>query len=89
MMGPGGKVAPEFEKINRLAVALGDKLPGTTADFQNMMTMLRRQGMSAQVILGGWESRQLILACSYRWLPLQQLSLRLNCRMLLRPPKKT
>ncbi|HBM7601831.1 phage tail tape measure protein [Enterobacter asburiae] len=53
MMGPGGKVAPEFEKINRLAVTLGDKLPGTTADFQNMMTMLRRQGMSAQVILGG------------------------------------
>lgn len=53
MMGPGGKVAPEFEKIKRLAVALGDKLPGTTADFQNMMTMLRRQGMSAQVILGG------------------------------------
>ncbi|HCA7080940.1 TPA: phage tail tape measure protein [Citrobacter sedlakii] len=53
MMGPGGKVAPEFEKINKLALALGDKLPGTTADFQNMMTMLRRQGMSAQVILGG------------------------------------
>lgn len=53
MMGPGGKVAPEFEKINKLAIALGDKLPGTTADFQNMMTMLRRQGMSAQVILGG------------------------------------
>lgn len=53
MMGPGGKVALEFEKINKLALALGDKLPGTTADFQNMMTMLRRQGMSAQVILGG------------------------------------
>lgn len=53
MMGPGAKVAPEFEKINRLAVSLGDKLPGTTADFQNMMTMLRRQGMSAQAILGG------------------------------------
>ncbi|UVG28388.1 phage tail tape measure protein [Klebsiella quasipneumoniae] len=53
MMGPGGKVAPEFEKLNTLAIALGDRLPGTTADFQNMMTMLRRQGMSAQVILGG------------------------------------
>ncbi|WP_336282602.1 phage tail tape measure protein [Cronobacter dublinensis] len=53
MMGPGAKVAPEFEKINRLAVSLGDRLPGTTADFQNMMTMLRRQGMSAQSILGG------------------------------------
>lgn len=53
MMGPGGKVAPEFEKLNKLAIDLGDRLPGTTADFQNMMTMLRRQGMSAQVILGG------------------------------------
>ncbi|MFP1813557.1 phage tail tape measure protein [Lonsdalea quercina] len=53
MMGPGANVSPEFEKINRLAVALGDKLPGTTADFQNMMTMLRRQGISAQTILGG------------------------------------
>lgn len=53
MMGPGAKVLPEYEKINKLAVSLGDKLPGTTADFQNMMTMLRRQGMSAQSILGG------------------------------------
>jgi len=53
MMGPGAKVLPEYEKINKLAVSLGDKLPGTTADFQNMMTMLRRQGMSAQAILGG------------------------------------
>ncbi len=53
MMGPGGKVAPEFLQLNKLAIALGDRLPGTTADFQNMMTMLRRQGMSAQVILGG------------------------------------
>ncbi|WBV22106.1 phage tail tape measure protein [Pantoea piersonii] len=53
MMGPGAKVLPEYEQINRLAVSLGDKLPGTTADFQNMMTMLRRQGMSAQSILGG------------------------------------
>lgn len=53
LMGPGAKVSAEFEKINRLAVSLGDKLPGTTADFQNMMTMLRRQGMSAQAILGG------------------------------------
>ncbi|WP_010248696.1 phage tail tape measure protein [Pantoea agglomerans] len=53
MMGPGAKVLPEYEQINRLAVSLGDKLPGTTADFQNMMTMLRRQGMTAQAILGG------------------------------------
>ncbi|RFU89057.1 phage tail tape measure protein [Citrobacter gillenii] len=53
MMGPGAKILPEFEQINRLALQLGDRLPGTTADFQNMMTMLRRQGMSATAILGG------------------------------------
>lgn len=53
MMGPGARILPEFEQINRLALELGDRLPGTTADFQNMMTMLRRQGMSATAILGG------------------------------------
>ncbi len=53
MMGADGSVAPEFARINALAGQLGDKLPGTTADFVNMMTMLRRQGLSAQSILGG------------------------------------
>lgn len=53
MMGKGGKVSEDFQKINHLAMQLGDKLPGTTADFQNLMTMLVRQGMSAQTILGG------------------------------------
>lgn len=53
MMGADGSVAPEFARINALASQLGDKLPGTTAEFVNMMTMLRRQGLSAQSILGG------------------------------------
>ncbi len=53
MMGPGAKVGEDFQKINDMAVQLGDRLPGTTADFTEMMTMLRRQGMSSQVILGG------------------------------------
>ncbi|POA97164.1 phage tail tape measure protein [Chromobacterium sinusclupearum] len=53
MMRAGGVIPPEFEQINRLAEKLGDRLPGTTADFQNMMTMLQRQGMSAQSVLGG------------------------------------
>ncbi|WP_370646621.1 phage tail tape measure protein [Chromobacterium sp. Beijing] len=39
--------------MNRLAEKLGDRLPGTTADFQDMMTMLQRQGMSAKSVLGG------------------------------------
>ncbi|MEJ8675530.1 phage tail tape measure protein [Chromobacterium amazonense] len=53
MMVKDGNVSGEFAKITELASRLGDKLPGTTADFQNMMTMLIRQGMSARSILGG------------------------------------
>ncbi|WP_223569390.1 phage tail tape measure protein [Pseudomonas sp. BF-R-26] len=53
MMDGTGKVAEDFKKITDLATKLGDRLPGTTADFQEMMTMLRRQGLSAQSILGG------------------------------------
>lgn len=53
MMDNTGKVSEDFQKITDLATKLGDRLPGTTADFQNMMTMLRRQGLSAQSILGG------------------------------------
>lgn len=53
MMGIGGNVPETFKQINELAGQLGNKLPGTTADYQNMMTMLIRQGMSAKSILGG------------------------------------
>ncbi|AXT47749.1 phage tail tape measure protein [Chromobacterium rhizoryzae] len=53
MMRKGGEVKAEFAEVNRLADRLGDRLPGTTADFQNMMTMLIRQGMTVQTILGG------------------------------------
>ncbi len=53
MMGKGGKVRQEFQAISDLATKLGNKLPGTTADFQNMMSTLIQQGMSAKSILGG------------------------------------
>ncbi len=53
MMLANGQVSAEFRQINDLAMSLGDSLPGTTADFIEMMTMLRRQGLSAQSILGG------------------------------------
>ncbi|MGF6590718.1 phage tail tape measure protein [Pseudomonas sp. 2835] len=53
MMDGIGQVSSDYQKISDLATKLGDKLPGSTADFQNMMTMLRRQGLSAQSILGG------------------------------------
>lgn len=53
MMKANGQVAPEFKAINALANELGNSLPGTTADFQNMMAMLVKQGMSFKAILGG------------------------------------
>ncbi|MBP7607499.1 MAG: phage tail tape measure protein, partial [Giesbergeria sp.] len=53
MMTSTGAVGPEFQQILDLATRLGDRLPGTTADFIDMMTMLRRQGMTSKAILGG------------------------------------
>ncbi len=53
-----------------------------------MMTMLRRQGMSAQVIWAGWVSRRRISACSCRWHRRMPQSLPRNCRTPRRPPKR-
>lgn len=53
MMEANGLVGESFHKINQLALDLGNKLPGTTADFQNMMQMLVRQGIPAENILNG------------------------------------
>lgn len=53
MMGQGGTVRQEFQAISDLATSLGNKLPGTTADFQTMMSTLIQQGMSSKAILGG------------------------------------
>lgn len=62
MMQAGGKVPAQYQQINDLATRLGDKLPGTTADYQNMMQMLIRQGMSAKAILGGLGEATALLA---------------------------
>ncbi|BAK75383.1 phage tail tape measure protein [Pseudogulbenkiania sp. NH8B] len=53
MLGAGGALDARYGKISKLATDLGDKLPGTTADFQNMMTALVKQGISYDAILGG------------------------------------
>lgn len=42
-----------FEQVNALAVKLGNQLPGTSADFLNMMSMLKQFGISDESILGG------------------------------------
>ncbi|ENO7681276.1 phage tail tape measure protein [Acinetobacter baumannii] len=53
MMQANGQVSKEYGEINKLANSLGTKLPGTTAEFQNMMAVLIQQGISAKAILGG------------------------------------
>lgn len=53
MMGAGGVVDAKFGNISKLATQLGDKLPGSTADFQVMMSTLVKQGISYDAILGG------------------------------------
>lgn len=69
LMRAGAVVPPEFQKINDLAMRLGDRLPGTTADFQDMMTMLTRQGISAQAILGGMGEATAYLAVQLKKTP--------------------
>lgn len=69
MMDAGGSVGIEFEKINKLAVGLGNKLPGTTADFQNMMQMLVRQGIPATNILSGVGEASAYLAVQLKKTP--------------------
>lgn len=53
MMQADGSVPKEFAEIEALAKRLGDRLPGTTADFIDLMTVLRKEGISTQAILGG------------------------------------
>lgn len=69
MIEVGGKVSPQFEKINELALKLGNKLPGTTADFQNMMQMLVCQGIPASNILEGVGKASAYLAVQLKKTP--------------------
>lgn len=69
MMDASGAVGSDFEKINKLAISLGNKLPGTTADFQNMMQMLVRQGIPAQNILSGVGEASAYLAVQLKKTP--------------------
>ena len=66
MMGAGGQVAKEFEQVNALATNLGNRLPGSTADFQNMMTALQRNGINAQSVLDGVGESAAYLAVSLK-----------------------
>jgi phage tail tape measure protein, TP901 family, core region len=74
MMGAEGVVRKEFGAINELATRLGNKLPGTTSDLQNMMSTLIQQGMTAKAILGGLGESTAYLAVQMK-MPYDQAAL--------------
>jgi len=53
MMQAGGKVQAEYAPVVALAEKLGSTLPGTTAEFQDMMRILIQKGLDAKTVLGG------------------------------------
>lgn len=53
MMADGGILSSNFERVNQIAIDLGNKLPGTTADFQNMFSTLLRSGITEKSIMEG------------------------------------
>lgn len=52
-MNATGSVPEQFETIKKQTIELGNILPGTTADFVNLATALKEQGMPVQAIVGG------------------------------------
>lgn len=86
MMNGSGKVSADFERMNALASSLGNKLPGTTADFQDMMTMLIRQGMPAQTILKGTGEAAAYLGVQLKMAPAQAAEFAAKMQDALRAP---
>lgn len=64
-----GSVSPEYQRILALTEKLGDRLPGTTADFHKMMTMLIRQGIPAKSLLEGMGEATALLAVQLKMAP--------------------
>lgn len=53
MMDSTGAVDKNFKNIAALAESLGDKLPGTTADFYTLFQTMMQNGVKSQSILDG------------------------------------
>lgn len=53
MMQKGGKVGAAFDPLKKQIVELGNKLPGTTADYANLATTMISLGIPAEKLVGG------------------------------------
>jgi hypothetical protein len=52
LMGANG-LSPGFDQLSQMAIELGNKLPGTTADFMAMASQLKALGVSTETMVGG------------------------------------
>jgi TP901 family phage tail tape measure protein len=66
MMLADGSVSKEFKALDQLAKRLGDRLPGTTADFLELMAVLTQQGLGDGTILGGTGEAAALLGVQLR-----------------------
>ena len=53
LMVADGNIDRNFGKISKVAVEMGNLLPGTTADFYGMATAMKRAGSSVETIANG------------------------------------
>lgn len=88
MMDSTGAVSADFARMNALANSLGNRLPGATADFQDMMTMLIRQGMPAKTILEGTGEAAAYLGVQLKMAPAQAAEFAAKMQDALRAPSQ-
>jgi TP901 family phage tail tape measure protein len=53
MMDKTGSVGETFGALNHEAISLGNKLPGTTADFYRLSAVMKSLGISERFLVGG------------------------------------
>ncbi|QMV75012.1 phage tail tape measure protein [Comamonas piscis] len=69
LMRADGQVPKSFKEMVDLATKLGDKLPGTTKDFIELMQALSQEGLSDKTILGGTAEAASYLAVQLKKVP--------------------
>lgn len=72
MMQDGGTIAKEFDAVNAKAIELGNILPGSTADFQNMFAKMINSGIDAKLLMGETGKAAAYLAVNLR-LPYEEV----------------
>ncbi|CAG2144364.1 hypothetical protein LMG31506_02990 [Cupriavidus yeoncheonensis] len=87
MMDRTGGLPVLFGKIKQQTIDLGNKLPGTTADFVNAATALKEQGMPLEAIAGGALKASAHLAVVMKLVPEQAAEMTAKLREAFQIPE--